>query len=83
MFSEYFEFDDAQYLTRTQVARILGIHPSTVTRWVESNDLPLPIRLGPNRTVWSRRELEAWRGPRNKHLVHLPQASKNPISAKC
>ena len=61
MFSEYFEFDDAQYLTRKQVARILGIHPSTVTRWVESNDLPLPIRLGPNRTVWSRRELEAWR----------------------
>ena len=61
MFSEYFEFDDAQYLMRKQVARILGIHPSTVTRWVESNDLPLPDPAWPQsyRLVTSR--AEAWR----------------------
>jgi len=48
------------YLTKKHVAQILGVHPSTVVRWVKTNGLPSPIRLGPNRTVWKRSEFEHW-----------------------
>ena len=51
---------DLQYLTRKHVAKTLGVHPTTVSRWVLSNGLPSPIELGPNRTVWSKSEIIAW-----------------------
>ena len=61
----------AEYMTRKELARMLGIHPSTVSRWVENNDLPSPVRLGPNRTAWVRDEIEGWR--KKKHEAERVQ----------
>ena len=48
------------YFTRKEVARVLGVHPSTVYRWSKAKRLPEPIVLGPNRTVWKISEVLDW-----------------------
>ena len=64
-----------QYLTCKQVARLLGIHPSTVRRWIDSNNLPPPIELGPNRTVWSVAEIDAWRAEKEAASRPRPEVA--------
>jgi len=48
------------YCTRKEVARTLGVHPSTIYRWAKADRFPAPIRLGPNRTVWKVSEVLEW-----------------------
>ncbi|MBI77772.1 MAG: hypothetical protein CMM53_08360 [Rhodospirillaceae bacterium] len=69
---------EPQYLTKKHVARVLGIHPSTVMRWVRSNGLPHPIELGPNRTVWLRTEIDAWREDKERNARRLVRESRTP-----
>jgi excisionase family DNA binding protein len=35
-----------RYLTRSQVARMLGVSPNTVTRWAREGRLPSLVTLG-------------------------------------
>ena len=47
------------YISKKEVARILNISPSSVTRWSKENpDFPKPFLLGPNKVVWDLREIE-------------------------
>ena len=48
------------YFTRKEVARLLGVHPSTVYRWSKAKLIPEPIVLGPNQTVWKVAEVFEW-----------------------
>ena len=46
------------YISKKEVARILNISPSSVTRWSKENtDFPKPFLLGPNKVVWDLREI--------------------------
>ena len=45
------------YLSKKEVVRKLKKSPSTVVRWAKSGVIPMPIKLGPNTTVWIEEEL--------------------------
>ena len=48
------------YISKKQVARILNISSSTVTRWWSKNQIiPLPFQLGSNKIVWDENELNS------------------------
>ena len=65
------------YVSKKEVARILGCSPSSVTRWSkEIPDFPKPFRLGPNKIVWDLREIEHYVEEQKKirgFLGHKPQ----------
>ena len=47
------------FISKKEVARMLNISPSSVTRWSKENpDFPKPFLLGPNKVVWDLREIE-------------------------
>jgi len=49
---------DAEWLTLSQAAALLGVHPSTVRRWADHGDLPVALTPGGHRR-FPRAELEA------------------------
>ena len=49
-----------QFWSVNEVAEILGVHRTTVFRWVKAKVLPKPIYLTPDRPVFSRVEIDAW-----------------------
>jgi len=64
------------YLNKKEVAIKYNMSSSTVTRWSKSGILPMPIRLGPNTTVWIEDELDqAVEEKKNKRgfFGHKPQ----------
>ena len=47
------------FIPKKEVARILNISTSTVSRWAKSNNnFPKPFLLGPNKVVWDRSEID-------------------------
>ena len=48
----------SEFIPKKEVARILGISVSTVFRWSNDGVLPQPVRLGPNKTMYVRDEIE-------------------------
>jgi excisionase family DNA binding protein len=38
--------DKTQFLTRSEVSRLLGVSPNTVTRWAREGRLPCQVTLG-------------------------------------
>ena len=49
----------SNFISKKEVARMLNISPSTVTRWSKTNsNFPEPFPLGPNKVVWDVREIE-------------------------
>jgi len=54
---------DAEWLTLSQAAALLGVHPSTVRRWADHGDLPVKLTPGGHRR-FRRAELEARLRPR-------------------
>ena len=49
------------YLSKKEVARMLNISPSTVTRWSKTHsNFPEPFPLGTNKVVWDIREIEKY-----------------------
>lgn len=45
------------WIVDAEVAALLGVHRSTVWRWLDAGLIPRPRRLG-GRTLWCRAELE-------------------------
>lgn len=41
--------DVVRFLTRTEVARLLGVSPNTVSRWAREGRLPCQLTLGGHR----------------------------------
>ena len=62
-----------QHLVRTKHGEGLlgGVSGPTVWRWVKSGAFPKPIKLGPNSTAFSAREVDAWI---NSKLTGCPSA---------
>jgi predicted DNA-binding transcriptional regulator AlpA len=65
------------YISKKEVARILNISPSSVTRWSkEKPDFPKPFLLGSNKVVWDLREIENYINEQKKKRGfwgHKPQ----------
>ena len=49
-------------IPKKEVARLLNISVSTVIRWSKAGILPKPFKLGPNKTMYVRDEIEAYIG---------------------
>ena len=69
------------FISKKEVARILNISSSSVTRWSKDNpDFPKPFLLGPNKVVWDLREIEHYVEEQKKirgFLGHKPQKGLN------
>lgn len=48
-------------LTKPEVARLLGVSVDTVDRLVEDGDLPEPLRIRKQATVWDWRDIAYFR----------------------
>jgi excisionase family DNA binding protein len=40
------QVNSGEFLTRSQVSRLLGVSPNTVTRWAREGRLPCQVTLG-------------------------------------
>lgn len=47
-------------ISSKRVAEVIGIHLSTLNRWVKEGGFPPPIRLGRARVGWRLGDIEAW-----------------------
>ena len=56
----------SKYITRKKVAEKLNISVSTVIRWTNNNEFPLPFALGPNRIVWDEAEIDEFINEKKK-----------------
>lgn len=69
------------FISKKEVARILNISSSSVTRWTNENpEFPKPFLLGPNKVVWDLREIEHYVEEQKKirgFLGHKPQKGLN------
>lgn len=52
-----------EYLTRAEVAALLKVHPSTITRLVKDADLPV-VYFGPSTPRFDKAEVLAWNAER-------------------
>ena len=72
------------YISKKEVARILNISPSSVTRWSKENpDFPKPFLLGPNKVVWDETELNNAIEERKKNrgfLGHKPEGVNKNVN---
>ena len=57
---------EKKYLLKKELATRYRVSTSTIERWVSSNILPLPIRLGPNRILWDIDEIIEWEKSRKE-----------------
>ena len=55
-----------KYFLKKELASRYRVSTSTIERWVNSNVLPLPIRLGPNRILWDIDEIIEWEKSRKE-----------------
>jgi len=47
-------------LSPSAVAAWLGVHETTIHRWVRVGTFPPKVRLGPGRVGFARSKVEAW-----------------------
>ena len=45
-------------LNKKEVAKILGVSPSTVERWAKKGLIPAPFKMRPNSTAWLYDEIK-------------------------
>jgi predicted DNA-binding transcriptional regulator AlpA len=49
------------FITKSEMARALGIHPGTITRWIGKGEFPPPhSRPGERTSLWLRSHFEAY-----------------------
>jgi prophage regulatory protein len=43
-----------------EVASLMGVHPRTIDRWMDTENFPRPFKIGPAAIAWRADELETW-----------------------
>jgi excisionase family DNA binding protein len=51
---------DGRPLSLKAVAKLLGLHPRTLARWIERGRFPPAARLPGGRKYWTKRDLDSW-----------------------
>jgi predicted DNA-binding transcriptional regulator AlpA len=61
-----------RYLTKGEVATMVGLHPRSINRYVDRGDLPRPIYLDSKRRVprWSSSDLRDWQEKKRRENDH-------------
>jgi len=44
----------------SELAKFLGVAPSTIYRWLENGKLPQPFEIGDAAVRWRKSEIEHW-----------------------
>ncbi len=60
---------EKKYFLKKELASRYRVSTSTIERWVNSNILPLPIRVGPNRILWDIDEIIEWEKSRKEERI--------------
>lgn len=60
---EQWSDDVPEYLTRAEVAQLLRVHPTTITRLVKDAGLPV-VYFGPSSPRFDKAEILAWNAQR-------------------
>ena len=60
---------EKKYFLKKELASRYRVSTSTIERWVNSNILPLPIRVGPNRILWDMDEIIEWEKSRKEERI--------------
>lgn len=50
--------EEATMISLSDTAELLGVHETTVRRWVRDGNLPKPVRLGPRVVRFRRKDIE-------------------------
>ena len=72
-------------ISKKEVARILNISESTVSRWAKLGIIPKPFQLGPNKTNWDADEIYECIEQKKKvrgFLGHKPERVLNVIKTQ-
>ena len=48
------------FINKKTLAKYLNVSPSTIYRWSINGNIPKPISIGPNKTVWLKEEIAKW-----------------------
>lgn len=51
---------EQSFLTVGDVAKVVGVHPKTIQRWVREGSFPFPKRRGGGREVWTNMAVGVW-----------------------
>src|SRR2546430_15995892 len=43
-----------------QVSHLMGVHPRTIWRWMDTENFPRPFKVGPAAIAWRADELQKW-----------------------
>ena len=70
--------DDGKPLTTAMVAKLVGIHPMTLERWLSTGDLPWPKVL-----LVGGRVVRLWAAPDVKRLRNYKARNYKRIRAEC
>jgi len=68
--------EGSQFLTRSEVAKLLGVSPNTVTRWAREGRLPCQVTLGGHHR-FDRELVEQMSRRLVAGLLHAPLATLN------
>jgi len=60
--------EDKRVLTLPEVATLTTLSKPTIYKYVREGRFPKQVRLGPNRVVWRRAEVEGWLDTREARL---------------
>ncbi len=60
--------EQSEWVTLSEAAEILGVHPSTVRHWADSGELPSQRTRGGHRR-FRRRDLEQWTASRRRQMA--------------
>ena len=55
-----------KYFLKKELATRYRVSISTIERWVYDKNLPLPIRIDPNRILWDMQEILDWERSRKE-----------------
>lgn len=55
-----FDIKTDRMLTKRVVAKMLGVSPQTISRWVKAGTFPKPITLGTHVVRWVDRHVKEW-----------------------
>ena len=59
------------------VLKIVGVSRSTLYRWIQSNEFPAPVRIGPRTKVWPEDKLKHWIESKTNHLSPTKESTES------
>lgn len=68
-------------IRKKELALMLGISEATIYRWIKTEGLPKPIKLGANSVGWWQSEIDQWLNSRARGLT-INNAKKSTQTAE-